>query len=296
MVMEEHAPAVSIKARVVCDDAFQWLAREPEAGYHAVVTDPPFGVKEYDPEQLAKRESGKGGVWRIPPSFDGHIRSPLPRFTALTEAERAEVREFFEAFGKQAARVLRPGGHVFLASNSFLSPLVFGALIAGGLEYRGTVVRLVRTLRGGDRPKGAEDEFGMVSSMPRGCYEPWGIFRRPLPAKMTVAECLRRYQTGGLRRISDEQPFEDVIQSERTPERERALSRHPSMKPQRFLRQVVAASLPLGEGTVLDPFMGSGATLGAAEALGVPSVGVDRDEVYVRKAPEVIVRLAALSF
>ena len=37
--------------------------------------------------------------------------------------------------------------------------------------------------------------------MPRGCYEPWGIFRKPLLARMKVSDCLKQFQTGGLRRL-----------------------------------------------------------------------------------------------
>jgi site-specific DNA-methyltransferase (adenine-specific) len=33
-------------------------------------------VKEYDFDQLLKRANGNGGIWRIPPSFDGHTRAP----------------------------------------------------------------------------------------------------------------------------------------------------------------------------------------------------------------------------
>lgn len=47
-------------------DAFEWLARLPEASIHAGVTDPPYGVKEFEAEQIAKRDAGVGGVWRIP--------------------------------------------------------------------------------------------------------------------------------------------------------------------------------------------------------------------------------------
>ena len=83
--------------------------------------------------------------------------------------------------------------------------------LIGGLEFRGEVIRLVRTLRGGDRPKNAEKEFPGVSSLPRGCYEPWGIFRKPLLPRMKVSDCLREYQTGGLRRYPDDLPFEDVF-------------------------------------------------------------------------------------
>lgn len=71
------------KSLIVHADCFEWLSEIPENSVHAIVTDPPYGVKEYDFDQLAKKENGKGGIWRIPPSFDGHVRSPLPRFTAL---------------------------------------------------------------------------------------------------------------------------------------------------------------------------------------------------------------------
>jgi site-specific DNA-methyltransferase (adenine-specific) len=275
-------------------DCFEWLSRLPADSLHAVVTDPPYGVKEYDVDQLAKRAAGNGGIWRIPPSFDGHARAPLPRFTALNAKERAALRRFFVEWTKLVVGALRPGGHVFIASNSFLSQLVFSALVEGGLEFRGEIIRLVRTLRGGDRPKGAEEAFPGVSSMPRGCYEPWGILRKPLPPGMTVGDCLRIYGTGGLRRRPDGLPFADVILSERTPRRERAVADHPSLKPQSLLRQLVHAALPLGEGVISDPFMGSGSTVAAAEAVGVACVGVERNAEYFAMACGAVPRLAAL--
>jgi site-specific DNA-methyltransferase (adenine-specific) len=187
---------------------------------------------------------------------------------------------------------LRPGGHIFIASNAFLSQLVFSALIESGLEFRGELIRLVRTLRGGDRPKNAEQEFPGVSSLPRGCYEPWGIFRKPMPPNMKVSDCLRRFQTGGLRRTPDDKPFSDVIESERTPQNERAIANHPSLKPQSFLRQVIHASLPLGEGIIVDPFMGSGSTIAAAEALGLQAIGIERFTEYYEMGIASIPRLA----
>ncbi len=283
-------------SRVVLADCFDWLATIPENSLHAIITDPPYGVKEYEADQMAKRAGGRGGVWRIPPAFDGHTRAPLPRFTALNEQERARLHSFFIDWARLAVRALRPGGHVFIASNAFLSQFVFSALVEGGLEFRGELIRLVRTLRGGDRPKNAEQEFADVCSLPRGCYEPWGILRKPLPAKMTVSECLRAYQTGGLRRRADGKPFADVILSERTPRRERAIAAHPSLKPQSFMRQIVYASLPLGEGVIADPFMGSGATVAAAEALGAQCVGVERVAEYYTMSQHAIPELAALSF
>lgn len=283
------------QSQIVHADCFEWLGRIPHESIHAIVTDPPYGVKEYDFDQLDKRENGNGGIWRLPPAFDGNVRSPLPRFTALNEKERKQLYRFFLEWSRLVMKALVPGAHVFLASNSFLSQLVFSALVEGGLEYRGAIVRLVRTLRGGDRPKNAEEEFEDVCSMPRGCYEPWGLFRKPLPQGLKVSDCLREYKTGGLRRKMDGSPFEDVIDNERTPKEEREIAEHPSLKPQSFLRKIVYAALPLGEGIVIDPFMGSGSTIAAAEAIGYNSIGVERHSKYYNLSQSAIPRLAAIN-
>ena len=283
------------KVLVVHANCFDWIKLIPESSIHAVVTDPPYGVKEYEPEQLEKRINGNGGVWRIPPSFDGHVRSPLPRFTALNNGERKQMKDYFSEWAKLILRVIRPGGHIFVASNAFLSQIVFSAIAEQGFEFRGEVIRLVRTMRGGDRPKNAEDEFPDVCSMPRSRYEPWGLFRKPLLNGMKVSDCLREFQTGGLRRKPDGNPFEDVIESERTAQREREIADHPSLKPQSFLRKIVYSSLPLGQGIILDPFMGSGSTIAAANAVGYSSIGVERMDEYYQMSKQAIKKLSAIA-
>ncbi|RJP86285.1 MAG: site-specific DNA-methyltransferase [Desulfobacteraceae bacterium] len=280
---------------IIHADCFEWFCKIPENSIHAIVTDPPYGVKEYDFDQLEKRANGNGGIWRIPPSFDGNIRSPLPRFTALNDKERINIQRFFLEWSKIVYNALLSGGHVFIASNSFLSQLVFSSLIEGGLEYRSTVIRLVRTLRGGDRPKNAEKQFPDVCSLPRGCFEPWGLFRKPIPNGMTVSDCLKEFQTGALRRKTDGNPFEDVIESGRTPQKERNIADHPSLKPQSFLRQLTYAALPLGKGIIVDPFMGSGSTIAAAEANNYNAIGVERYEKYYEIGKETIPKLSRIT-
>jgi site-specific DNA-methyltransferase (adenine-specific) len=275
-------------------DCLEWLSRIPENSLHAIVTDPPYGVKEYDFDEIEKRANGNGGIWRIPPSFDGHKRQPLPRFTALNQKERKQIQTFFVEWAKVATHALRPGAHVFLATNAFLSQLVFSALIAGGLEFRGELIRFVRTFRGGDRPKNAETEFPNVSSMPRSGYEPWGILRKPMPTGMKVSDCLREYQTGGLRRTPDDKPFTDIIPSGRTPQSEKDIAKHPTVKPQAFMRKIVHAVLPLGVGIIADTFSGSGSTVAAAEAVGVSAIGVERFADYYEMSLEAIPKLAAI--
>ena len=116
-----------------------------------------------------------------------------------------------------------------------------------------------------------------------------------MPKGLTVRKCLQKYGTGGLRRRPDGNPFSDVIPSERTPRRERDIAGHPSLKPQSLLRQLVYAALPLGTGVVVDPFMGSGSTVAAAEAVGYSCVGVERYDEYYEEAAKVVPRLRALA-
>lgn len=278
--------------QMFCCDAFQWLAAVPSCSIEAVVTDPPYGLIEYSESQLHKLRSGKGGVWRIPPSFDGCERSPLPRFTILGPKERSELRSFFSKLAQALMRVLVPGAHVFIATNPLVSYLVYEPFISTGFEKRGEIIRLVQTLRGGDRPKNAEREFSMVSVMPRSCWEPWGLLRKPCEGR--VQDNLRKWKTGGLRRVSDTEPFRDVIESSVARNGEREIAPHPSLKPQHLMRQLVRASLPLGEGTVLDPFMGSGSTVAAALACGLRSIGLESNPDYFEMAKKAIPRLARL--
>lgn len=281
------------RTSLTLDDCNAWLARQATNSIHAVVTDPPYGLVEYSAAEQEKLRDGKGGgIWRVPPSFDGSKRSPLPRFTVLKAADLSELERFFQAWGRQLMRVLVPGANVVVASNPLLSYIVSGALAAAGLERRGELVRLTMTMRGGDRPKAAHVEFSDVSVMPRSMWEPWLLFRKPLEGR--VQDNLRKWGTGGFRRISEDRPFGDVIESAPTRAAERKIAAHPSLKPQSFLRKVVRGVLPLGEGVVVDPFAGSGSTLAAAEAVGYQSAGVERDIKYFELARGAIPKLSAL--
>jgi site-specific DNA-methyltransferase (adenine-specific) len=280
------------RATLIQGDCFEWLETREAQSVHAVVTDPPYGLVEYTDHEQAKLRARKGGVWRIPPSFDGHQRSPLPRFTVLTPADLNALDFFFHRWTRAILRVLVPGGNVLIASNPLLSYVVAGAAVRAGLERRGEIIRLTMTMRGGDRPKHAHEEFDEVSVMPRSMWEPWLIFRKPLEGR--AQDNLRKWRTGGFRRPSAGQPFGDVIESSPTRTAERKLAPHPSLKPQAFMRQIVRAVLPLGEGIVLDPFAGAGSTLAAANAVGYESIGIERDAEYHAIAREAIPRLSAL--
>ena len=285
-------PFVFKGATLYLSDCVAWLSRQPDLSFQAVVTDPPYGLHEYSEGELEKLRTGSSGVWRTPPVFGGSVRSPLPRFTVLSKDELEELKMFFTQWGNALFPKLVPGANVVVASNPLMSYAIADAIIQAGFERRGEIIRLVQTMRGGDRPKGAENEFPDVSSMPRSMWEPWLVFRKPLEG--TVKENLRKWATGGFRRESEEKPFGDVIESSPTRKTERQIAAHPSLKPQAFLRKVVRGSLPLGEGVVLDPFAGSGSTLAAAVSVGYQAVGVERDSIFFNIAQKAIPELSAL--
>jgi DNA modification methylase len=280
------------KYQIFQTDAFEWLSARRANSIHAVVTDPPFGLIEYTPDQLHKRKNGNGGIWRLPQNFDGHERSPMPRFTVLRPIDHERISRFHERLALLLLKVLVPGGHVLIASQNLLSHLVVSAFVKTGFEVRGQVARVVKTLRGGDRPKDAHEEYPDVSVSPRSCWEPWLIFRKPCEGR--VRDNLKKWKTGALRRPSVDAPFADLIISQPARGIERQLAPHPSLKPQAFMRQIVRAALPLGKGVILDPFMGSGSTIAAATHLGLISIGLENNDEYFQLAWQSINKIAVL--
>ena len=214
----------------------------------------------------------------------------MDRGITLTSQDLRALELFFSEWAKALLPVLVPGANVVMATNPLLSYVVSGALAKAGLERRGEIVRLVMTMRGGDRPKAAHEEFSDVSVMPRSMWEPWLLFRKPLEGR--AQDNLRKWGTGGFRRPSSDRPFGDVIPSAPTHKSERALAPHPNLKPQQFMRTVVRGVLPLGQGVVLDPFCGAGSTLAAAETVGYESIGIEKDPYYFEMARKALPKLA----
>lgn len=281
------------KIRLVFGDCLKEIANLPDHSIHGVCTDPPYGLVEFSSEEVAKLRTGRGGVWRLPPKWDGCERRPLPRFSVLTPEQKEAIEVFFRQWAGVLLPKVRPGGHVLIAGNSVLQMYVQNAMVKEGFENRATILRLYYGFRGGDRPKNAETEFSDVCVTPRGNYEPWLLFRKPI-SERTVADNLRKWGTGGLRMLAGGRPLPDAIASFKTPERERAIANHPSLKPQHLLRIFVRSLLPLGTGAVLDPFMGSGSTMAAASFLGYDGIGIEIDPEFYALAEQAIPQLAGL--
>lgn len=105
----------------------------------------------------------------------------------------------------------------------------------------------------------------------------------------------RAKAVGGASRFfptSEHDPLEDAVgfqYSAKAPPKERPVIttdtgediRHVSVKPLRIMDWLIRLLTPAG-GTVLDPFAGSGTTLEAARAAGFSSIGIEREDDYIR--------------
>ena len=129
------------------------------------------------------------------------------------------------------------------------------------------------------------------------------LYRKPFDGRLE--DNLDEWQTGGLRRESADRPFVDLLENGKTPKNETEIVRnahpgdedseaHPNLKPQYLMRELCHAALPLQEGVILDPFMGSGSTVAAAHALGYDAVGIELDETFFRMAENAIPELAKI--
>ena len=130
----------------------------------------------------------------------------LPVHPLFLTALLGHINDFFFTWTKYLLPKLRPGANVIIASHPLLNQIVSTAATRAGLEKRGEIIRLVMTMRGGDRPKGAHQEFTDVTVMPRSMWEPWIVLRKP--SEGTIQENLRRWGTGGFKRPSENSPLD----------------------------------------------------------------------------------------
>lgn len=114
---------------VVCGDSIEVMKRIPDNAVDSVVTDPPYGLSEHKPEEVAaclrawladeeyKPENKRGFMGK---SWDGWVPSP--------------------SIWKECYRVLKPGGHMLVFAGTRSYDLMTISLRLAGFELRDTVM------------------------------------------------------------------------------------------------------------------------------------------------------------
>ncbi len=117
-------------------DCFEWLSRVDDSSLHAIVTDPPYGVKEFEDIELHKRSNGKGV------HLENSTQLRRPHSLAASEIHRpnqereGDASDIFVEWGKLVCRASAQRAcfcRVKRISFSRASSLPFPR---GGLEFR----------------------------------------------------------------------------------------------------------------------------------------------------------------
>ena len=61
---------------------------------------------------------------------------------------------------------------------------------------------------------------------------------------------------------------------------------HPTVKPLKLMEYLITLISPKTETIILDPFAGSGSTLVACKKLGIPCIGIEKEEKYIKISKE----------
>jgi DNA modification methylase len=230
------------KATLYNEDCLQVLQRLQSKSVDLILTDPPYNLsnfmKERDTNLKAMRENFFGAA-------------------GWDDLSAVEWERSMDAFFREAARVVKPGGAV----------LVFMAIIK--VE---TVIRIARL-------------YGLY-------YKTTGIWHKinPMPRNMNLhfinsteawVYFVNQKKTGTFN--NEGRALHDFIEGGVAPPRERKHGKHPTQKPEKLMEFFIRVLSREGE-TVLDPFMGSGSTGVAAGRLGRDFIGVEYDAGYYETA------------
>lgn len=104
---------------------------------------------------------------------------------------------------------------------------------------------------------------------------PWGPAHEPIQFAVYIPSKATRSKGGG--RLSARLRKGSILRHPRL--HGKGVSNHPTEKPVPLLRELIESSSCIGE-TVLDPFMGVGSTLVAAQIEGRKAIGIELDERY----------------
>lgn len=158
---------------LVHGDTLALMPQLPEASVSAICCDPPYGIALGDH------------------AWDGHDIDVAMQARTRALGSGEAFQEWTRLWGREALRVLRPGGYVA----AFGSPRTFHRLVAGletaGLEIRDQVVWMY----GSGMPKSRRIPGDLGTAL-KPAYEPIVLARRP--PGMATSEALHVHGTGAL--------------------------------------------------------------------------------------------------
>jgi len=287
-----------VPANIVCGDSLEALRRMADSSVHLILSDIPYGIGAEDWDVL--HDNTNSALLGSSPA-QGRAGAIFKKrgkpINGWSEADRQIPRQYYEwclTWSSEWLRVLKPGGSAIVFAGRRLSHRCISALEDTGFTYKDMLAWIrdraphraqrlsIVFEKRGDHANKDHFEGWRVGNL-RPSFEPILWFTKPYPIGTTIADNVLTHGIGGFNEaalLAFQDDPENILRIGMS-KNEGGL--HPTQNPVQLMRALIELTTGKGQ-VVLDPFCGSGTTLVAAQLCERVSMGIERDEEYVRIA------------
>lgn len=270
-------------------DCFEKLKTIPDNSIDMCLTDPPYFIDglgdEWDTDDIEKRL----------PTKNGTIKS-LPKGMKFDPEQGIRFQEFMEKVSTEVFRVLKPGGFFISFSQARLYHRMTIAVEESGFEIRDMlgwtysgqakafsqdhIIRKQKNMTDAEKDALIKELEGWKTPQLRPCIEPMCLAQKP-----TEGTFINNWQKYGVGLVDVKNQWENqfpgnIIYCSKPTKKEKGdFNDHVSVKPVTLCKHLIKLFSQKGA-TVLDPFLGSGTTMVAAELAGRNSIGFEMSPKY----------------
>lgn len=238
--------STSASTTLIRGDSLQTLPRFPDESVDMIFADPPYRLSN-------------GGF-----SCQNGRRALVNKGTWDTARSHEEDHEWNLSWLAECQRILKPSGSLWVSGTQHVIYSLGFALQSLGYHLLNTVT----WLKPNASPNLSCRYFTHSSEILI-----WASPRRQTPLQHTFNYKAMKMENGG-------KQMRDVWEIPVPPQSEKLLGKHPTQKPLRLMRRIVAASTNPGD-LVLDPFAGSCSTGVACVELGRLFLGIEQEQEYL---------------
>src|SRR3990167_60932 len=237
--------------KIIQGDALKVLSSLPDNSIDLIFADPPYNMSKK-----------KGLAWK----YSKHVtmQEDWDMFS------KDEYLQFNQLWLKEALRVLKPGGSLWI-SGSFHNIYQVGFILQHYNDVK--INNSIVWYKPNAQPNIScrfftESKEHLIWASKNGNGEKW------------------KFNYEWSKSIEDQinpkgKQTRNVWSIPLTPKKEKWAGAHPTQKPEELLKRIILSCTDKGD-TVLDPFIGSGTTSAVAKELGRNSIGIEKDKKYLK--------------
>jgi site-specific DNA-methyltransferase (adenine-specific) len=270
-------------------DCFEKMKLIPDNSIDMCLTDPPYFIDglgdDWDTDKIQKRL----------PTNNGSIKS-LPKGMKFDKKQGPRFQEFMAKVSTEVFRVLKPGGFFVSFSQARLYHRMTIAVEDAGFEIRDMlgwhysgqakafsqdhIIKKQKNLTDQQKEDLIKELDGWKTPQLRPCIEPMCLAQKP-----TEGTFINNWQKYGVGLVNVKNQWEDqfpgnIIHCPKPSKKEKGdFNDHVSVKPVKLCEHLIKLFSQEGA-IILDPFLGSGTTMIAAEKCGRDSLGYELSPKY----------------